>query len=82
MESNKKAEKAKYDIAYAKSNIKRVPLDMQKADYDALKAAADARQEKVNEYIKNAIRERMERDKQNSSEIGAGFESSEGATLV
>ena len=55
---------------------------MQKADYEALKAAADARQEKVNEYIKNAIRERMERDKQNFSEIGAGFESSEGATSV
>lgn len=82
MENNKKAEKAKYDIAYAKSNIKRVPLDMQKADYEALKAAADARQEKVNEYIKNAIRERMERDKQTTSETGAGFESLEGATSV
>ena len=80
MESKKKAEKAKYDIAYAKNNIKRVPLDMQKADYEALKAAADARQEKVNEYIKIAIRERMERDKQTICETGDGFESSEGAT--
>ena len=70
MESSKKAEKAKYDIAYAKSNIKRVPLDMQKADYEALKAAADARQEKVNEYIKIAIRERMERDKQSINKAG------------
>ena len=58
----KKAEKAKYDIAYAKSNIKRVPLDMQKADYEALKAVAIAKGERVNEYIKKAIWERIERD--------------------
>lgn len=78
MESKKKAEKAKYDIAYAKNNIKRVPLDMQKADYEALKAAADARQEKVNEYIKIAIRERMERDRQSVNKAGDGFGNSEG----
>lgn len=45
--------------AYKKQNIKRVPLDMQIAEYEQLKAAADACGEKVNEYIKNAIRERM-----------------------
>lgn len=55
--------KVKYDIAYKKKNIKRVPLDMQKADYEQLKAAAEARGEKVNEYIKNAIKERMNMDK-------------------
>ena len=59
----RKADKAKYDIAYAKSNIKRVPLDMQKSDYEQLKAAAEERGEKVNEYIKIAIKERMERNK-------------------
>ena len=48
--------------AYKKQNIKRVPLDMQITEYEQLKAAADACGEKVNEYIKNAIRERMERD--------------------
>ena len=42
--------------AYKKQNIKRVPLDMQISDYEQLKAAADACGEKVNEYIKNAIR--------------------------
>ena len=47
--------------AYKKQNIKRVPLDMQIAYYEQLKAAADACGEKVNEYIKNAIQERMER---------------------
>lgn len=46
---------------YKKNNIKRVPLDMQNTDYEQLKAAADACGERVNEYIKNAIRERMER---------------------
>lgn len=45
--------------AYKKQNIKRVPLDMQIAEYEQLKVAADACGEKVNEYIKNAIRERM-----------------------
>lgn len=47
---------------YKANNIKRVPLDMQIADYEALKAAADAAGEKVNEYIKKAIRLRMERE--------------------
>lgn len=47
---------------YKKENIKRVPLDMQKTEYEALKAAATASGEKVNEYIKKAIRERMERE--------------------
>ena len=73
MEDNKQArktEKAKYDIAYAKNNIKRVPLDMQKSDYEELKAAAGARGEKVNEYIKTAIRERMARDKLSNCEEG------------
>lgn len=55
--------KTQYDIAYRKKNIKRVPLDMQKSDYEQLKAAAEARGEKVNEYIKNAIKERMSMDK-------------------
>ena len=48
--------------AYKKNNIKRVPLDMQIAEYEQVKAAADACSEKVNAYIKNAIRERMARD--------------------
>lgn len=46
---------------YKKNKIKRVPLDMQTAAYEQLKAAADACGERVNEYIKNAIRERMDR---------------------
>ena len=47
---------------YKNEKIKRVPLDMQRDDYDILKAAADACGEKVNEFIKKAIRERLERE--------------------
>ena len=56
--------KEAYEAAkkYKNEKIKRVPLDMQKDDYDILKAAADACGEKVNEFIKKAIRERLERE--------------------
>lgn len=54
--SNRAAQK------YKKDNIKRVPLDMQITEYEQLKAVADSQGEKVNEYIKKAIRERMERE--------------------
>lgn len=47
---------------YKAENIKRVPLDMQNKDYDALKAAADSAGIGVNAYIKAAIREKMSRD--------------------
>lgn len=54
--ANKAAQK------YKRDNIKRVPLDMQITEYERLKAVADSQGEKVNEYIKRAIRERMERE--------------------
>ncbi len=41
--------------------IKRVPLDMQKSDYDTLKQFATDHGEAVNQFIKIAIKERMER---------------------
>lgn len=47
---------------YKEKNIKRVPLDMQLADYEALRAAADRAGEKVNQYIKTSIKQRMERE--------------------
>ncbi len=55
---------AAYEAAkkYRDKNIKRVPLDMQLTEYAALKMAADAAGEKVNQYIKTAIRQRMEGD--------------------
>ena len=54
--------KAKYDIEYAKTKLKRVPLDVQKEKYEEIKMAADRSGESVNGYIKKAIDERMERD--------------------
>ena len=54
--------KAKYDIEYAKNNLKRVPLDVQKEKYEEIKAAATAAGESVNGYIKKAVDQRMERE--------------------
>jgi len=51
-----------YNAEYAKKNLKRIPLDVQKEKYDQIKAAADTAGEKVNSYIKTAIDERMDRD--------------------
>jgi hypothetical protein len=56
--------KKNYNANYAKTNLKRIPLDVQKEKYEQIKAAADAAGEKVNSYIKIAIDERMERDNQ------------------
>ena len=47
---------------YKAVKIKRVPLDMQIEEYAVLQVAAEAAGEKVNTYIKNAIRQRMEKE--------------------
>lgn len=70
---------AQYGIEHSKNNIKCVPLDMQKADYKALNAD-DARGEKVNESIKIAIRERMERDSASAKSPREGFGFADGAS--
>lgn len=54
--------RGKSAMEYAKRSLKRIPLDVQKEKYEEIKAAADAVGEKVNQYIKKAIDERMERD--------------------
>lgn len=55
----------KATIKYAKQNLKRIPFDVQKDYYDnVLKPAADSAGIGVNTYIKNAIAEKIERDKQ------------------
>lgn len=46
---------------YAKKNLKRIPLDVLKEKYEEIKAAAETSGESVNDYIKKAIDERMER---------------------
>ena len=52
--------KAEYNMKYAKEKLKRVPLDVQKEQYEQIKAAADASDQPVNAYIKQAVRSRME----------------------
>ena len=54
---------SRYD--YAKKNLKRIPLDVQKEKYEEIKAASEKVGESVNGYIKKAIDERMERDTEN-----------------
>ncbi len=55
-------ERKEYLKEYQKSKLKRIPLDVTKEKYDAIKAAADSAGESVNGYIKKAIDDRMERD--------------------
>ncbi len=46
---------------YKQRNIKRIPLDVQREEYEAIKEAADSAKMSVNGYIKTAIREKMDR---------------------
>ena len=59
-----KETKAKYDMEYAKKNLKRIPLDVTKEKYEEIAGAAKTAGESVNGYIKKAVDERMERDKE------------------
>ena len=47
---------------YAKKNLKRIPLDVQKEKYEEIKTAATAAGESVNGFIKKAVDQRMERE--------------------
>lgn len=54
---------------YNEKHLKRVPLDMQKDYYEqVLKPAADRSGVPVNTYIKNAIREKIEREQGTEAE--------------
>lgn len=52
--------KKRYNAEYAKTNLKRIPLDVQLSKYEEIKAAAAAAGETVNGYIKRAVDLRME----------------------
>lgn len=56
-ESQKKA-----SYKYHQKNIKRVPLDMQKSDYENLVTVSSRSGKTVNGYIKEAIAEKIERE--------------------
>lgn len=53
---------------YAKKNLKRIPLDVQKEKYEEIKTHADSHKESVNGYIKKAIDMRIEKDNSISSD--------------
>ena len=53
-ESQKKA-----TIKYAKENLKRVPLDVKKEDYDRIKEAAELTGKSVRAFIIDAIEEKI-----------------------
>ena len=46
-----------------KQKLKRVPLDMQIADYEEMKAHTEDTKETISSFIKRAIFETMEKDK-------------------
>ena len=48
-------------LKYQKKTYKRIPLDVRHEDYERLAQAAADAGEPVATYIKNAVRERMER---------------------
>ena len=60
-----KVKKKQYDIAYAKTHLKRVPLDLRLDKYNEIKEHAESHDESINGFIKRAIDEAMERDNSN-----------------
>ena len=51
-----------YLLNYKKENYKRIPLDINKDEYEKIKTHAIASDGSVNGFIKRAIKETMERD--------------------
>ena len=59
--------KRKYIVEYKKNNLKRIPLDVSIEKYDEIKQASADAGESVNGYIKKAVDERMDREKNDRS---------------
>lgn len=55
-------ERKEYLYQYQKEKLKRVPLDLKKSDYEEVATAASAKGQSVNGYIKEAIKEKIERE--------------------
>lgn len=49
---------------YAKKALKRIPLDVPISKYEEIKSFAESNNESVNGFIKRAINETMQRDKE------------------
>ena len=57
--------RSEINMEYAKRSLKRIPLDVQKEHYESIKTHAESQGETVNGFIKRAINETMEREKEN-----------------
>lgn len=57
-----KAKKKQYDLEYAKTHLKRIPLDVRLDKYEQIKAHANKQGESLNGFVKRAIDETMQRD--------------------
>lgn len=51
--------KKQYTMDYAKTHLKRIPLDVQIDMYEKIKRAAEEAGESVNGYIKRSIEKRL-----------------------
>ncbi len=56
--------RSEINMEYAKRSLKRIPLDVQKEQYEVIKTHAETQGETVNGFIKRAIKETMEREKE------------------
>ena len=57
-----KTKKKQYDLEYAKTHLKRIPLDVRLDKYNEIKTHADNQGESLNGFVKRAIDETMKRD--------------------
>lgn len=57
-------------MEYARKNLKRIPLDVQKEHYERIKAHAEGRGETINGFIKRTIDEAMQRDNHAVTDCG------------
>lgn len=64
-----KAKKRQYDLEYAKTHLKRIPLDVRLDKYNEIKAHADNQGESLNGFVKRAIDETMKRDNDNTDNV-------------
>ena len=53
-------DQSEYIAQYKRTKLKRVPLDMQISDYEALVKAAKQAEQPINTFIKQAINERIQ----------------------
>lgn len=57
------SKKSEYDIEYAKKHLKRISLNVQKTEYETIKAYCDSKGETVNGLIKRLLFTEIESNK-------------------